>query len=85
MSLMDKIKAFFSGGSTGEAGHDHSRADADHEHGSTYLQSPTDPDAPVLAPTPEEIAAAARAEPPTTTVEGLSEDEPRTEPRDEVH
>ena len=77
MSLMDKIKAFFSGGSA-EHDHDH---DHDHDHGSSYLQSPSDPDAPVLEPTPEEVAAAMQAEPPTKTVEGLSEDEPR----DEVH
>jgi len=84
MSLMDKIKAFFSG----DAGHDHDHAGHDHTHeeGSSHLQSPTAPDEPVLTPTPEEIAAAAQAAPPTTTVEGLSEDEPRRdEPRDEVH
>ena len=83
MSLMEKIKAFFSGGST-EHDHDHSH-DHDHGHdeqGSSYLQSPSDPNAPVLEPTPEEVAAAMQAEPPTTTVEGLSEDDP---PRDEVH
>ena len=79
MSLMDRIKALFSGGSD-EHSHDHDD-DHDHDHGSSYLQSPTDPSEPVLQPTPEEIAAAAHAEPPTTTVEGLSEDEPR----DEVH
>jgi hypothetical protein len=73
MSLMDKIKSLFSGGSSD---HDH-----EDEHGSSYLQSPSDPDAPVLEPTPEEVAAARQAEPPTRTVEGLSEDEPR----DEVH
>jgi hypothetical protein len=78
MSLMDKIKAFFSGGS---AEHDHDHADHDHEQGSTYLQTPSDPDQPVAAPTPEEIAAAAQAEPPTTTVDGLSDEEHR----DEVH
>jgi hypothetical protein len=74
MSLLDKIKAMFSGGSAAgdeHAGHDHS-----HEEGSSFLQSPTHPDAPVLEPTPEEIAAAAQAEPPTTVVEGLSEDDP---------
>jgi hypothetical protein len=65
---MDRIKALFSGGSPAGAAHDHSGHDHSHEE-------------PVKAPTPEEMAAAARAEPPTTTVEGLSEDEPR----DEVH
>lgn len=96
MSLMDKIKAFFSGGPAkpGED-HAHDHADdqghthgADREHGSSYLQTPTDPEA-IVEPTPEEVAAATRAEPPTTTVEGLSEDEPRSDPssehRDEVH
>jgi hypothetical protein len=75
MSFMDKIKAFFSGGSDDK---DHA-----HEHEHEYLQSPSDPDAPVLEPTPEEVAAAMSAEPPTTTVEGLSEEE--SSPRDEVH
>lgn len=78
MSLLDRIKAFFSGGSSDA--HDH-----DHDHGSSYLQSPSDPDAPVLEPTPEEIEAARQAEPPTTTVDSLSDEEHGTEPRDEVH
>ena len=88
MSLMDKIKAFFSGAAAGETdrGHTHAAGEThDDELGGTYLQTPTDPDVPLHEPTPEEFAAAAQAEPPTTTVEGLSEDEPRTEPRDEVH
>lgn len=75
MSLMDRIKSFFSGSSAVD----------EREHGSPYLQTPSHPDEPVLEPTPEEIAAAARAEPPTTTVDALSEEEPRQEPRDEVH
>jgi hypothetical protein len=70
MSLMDRIKALFSGGS---AEHDHAHDDG-HEHAHDYNHPHTEP-------TPEEIAAAAQAEPPTTTVEGLSEDEPK----DEVH
>ena len=68
MSLMDKVKAIFSGGS---AEHEHEHDD-DHDH-------------PHTEPTPEEIAAAAQAEPPLTTVEGLSEDEPGSGPKDEVH
>ncbi len=86
MSLLDKIKAFFAGDTTAashghdhdHAGHDHSghdHADHDHDRGSSYLQSPTDPDEPVLTPTPEEIAAASQAEPPTTIVDALSEDD----------
>ncbi len=84
MSLLDKIKAFFAG-DTGaashghdhdHAGHDHAGHDhANHDRGSSYLQSPTDPDEPVLTPTPEEIAAARQAEPPTTIVDALSEDD----------
>ena len=74
MSLMDKVKSLFSGGS---AEHDHAPDDGhDHEH---------DHDHPHTEPTPEEIAAAAQAEPPTTTIEGLSEDEPGSEAKDEVH
>ncbi len=87
MSLLDKIKAFFAGDTTAashghdhdHAGHDH--ADHDHDRGSSYLQSPTDPDEPVLTPTPEEIAAASQAEPPTTIVEALSEDDRSDESR----
>ncbi len=87
MSLLDKIKAFFAGDTTAashghdhdHAGHDHS--DHDHDRGSSYLQSPTDPDEPVLTPTPEEIAAASQAEPPTTIVEALSEDDRSDESR----
>ena len=75
MSLLDKIKALFSGGAGGSHDHDHSAHGHTHDEGSSYLQSPTDPDEPVLAPTPEETAAAAQAAPPTTTVAGLSEDE----------
>ena len=64
MSLMDKIKSFFSGGSDHDPAHDDGHEHAhDHDH-------------PHAEPTPEEIAAAAQAEPPTTTIEGLSEDEP---------
>ena len=82
MSFMDKIKAFFAGDTSTDAhDHDHSGHDHSHEEGSSYLQSPADPDEPVLTPTPAEIAAASQAEPPTTVVDGLSEDE-RT---DEVH
>ena len=76
MSLMDKVKSFFSGGSADQA-HDHDHADDhdhDHDHDHSGEEAHTEP-------TPEEIAAAAQAEPPLTTVEGLSEDEPR----DEVH
>jgi hypothetical protein len=76
MSLLDKIKALFSGGAGGSHDHDHSAHGHTHDEASSYLQSPTDPDEPVLAPTPEETAAAAQAAPPTTTVAGLSEDEP---------
>jgi len=87
MSLLDKIKAFFAGDTTAAAhGHDHDHAghdhaDHDHDRGSSYLQSPTDPDEPVLTPTPEEIAAASQAEPPTTIVEALSEDDRSDESR----
>ena len=66
------------------SGHDHAdhdHADHDHDRGSSYLQSPTDPDEPVLTPTPEEIAAASQAEPPTTIVEALSEDDRSDESR----
>ncbi len=70
MSLMDRIKSLFSGGS-GDHDHDH-----DHDHAPASAE-----EAPHVEPTPEEIAAAAQAEPPTTTIEGLSEDEPK----DEVH
>ncbi|MBA2361317.1 MAG: hypothetical protein H0V79_10370 [Actinobacteria bacterium] len=81
MSLLDKIKAFFSGDASADA-HDHDHSGHDHSHeGSSYPQSPTDPNEPVLTPTPEEIAAASQAEPPTTVVEGLSEDDHT----DEVH
>ena len=78
MSLLDKIKAFFSG----DASHDHDHAGHAHtpDEGSSHLQSPMNPAEPVPEPTPEEIAAASQAEPPTTTVVGLSEDDP-----DEVH
>ena len=89
MSLLDKIKAFFAGDTTAashghdhdHAGHDHADHDHDHDRGSSYLQSPTDPDEPVLTPTPEEIAAASQAEPPTTIVEALSEDDRSDESR----
>ncbi len=87
MSLLDKIKAFFAGDTTAAShGHDHDHtghdhADHDHDRGSSYLQSPTDPDEPVLTPTPEEIAAASQAEPPTTIVEALSEDDRSDESR----
>lgn len=85
MSLLDKIKAFFSGDASHDhAGHDHAHDHAGHDHtpdeGSSHLQSPMNPAEPVPEPTPEEIAAASQAEPPTTTVVGLSEDDP-----DEVH
>lgn len=80
MSLLDKIKAFFAGDTTA-ASHGHDHADHDHDRGSSYLQSPTDPDEPVLTPTPEEIAAASQAEPPTTIVEALSEDDRSDESR----
>ncbi len=91
--MLDKIKAFFAGDTTAgphdhdHAGHDHAghdhhdHADHDHDQGSSYLQSPTDPSEPVLTPTPEEIAAARQAEPPTTTVDALSEDERSDEVR----
>ena len=96
MSLLDKIKSFFAGDTTAgsqehdhdhdghdhdHAGHDHEHAGHDHDQGSSYLQSPTDPSEPVLTPTPEEIAAARQAEPPTTTVDALSEDERSDEAR----
>ena len=92
MSLLDKIKALFAGDTTAashghdndHAGHDHSGDDHtghEHDRGSSYLQSPTDPDEPVLTPTPEEIAAASQAEPPTTIVEALSEDDRSDESR----
>lgn len=80
MSFIDKIKSFFAGSSTDAHEHDHSGHDHSHEEGSPYLQSPTAPEV-VPEPTPAEVAAAAQAEPPTTVVEGLSEDEPK----DEVH
>lgn len=95
MSLLDKIKAFFAGDANPDADYhepDHPHDHAGHTHdehgsdehghegsGSSYLQSPSNPDEPVLTPTPEETAAAARAEPPTTTVDSLSEDESATE------
>ena len=59
--------------------HDHGH-DHDHDHSGAYLQTPTQPDH-IAQPTPEEIAAAANAEPPTTTVAGLSEAEGGEVPR----
>ena len=41
MSLLDKIKSMFSGGSDdAAAGHDHSGDDHDHEHGHDDSQDP---------------------------------------------
>ena len=65
MSLLDKLKSLFSGSSD--------EADAQEQNGS-FLQSPTNPDV-IAQPSEEEIAAAAQAEPPTTTVTALG-DEP---------
>ena len=83
MSVVDKVKALFSGDASR---HDHSHPhdhDHDHEHNhdhsGAYLQTPTQPDH-VAQPTPEEIAAAAQAEPPTTTVAGLGDGEERDVP-----
>ena len=75
MSFLDKLKAVFSGGPSPhdhEHPHDH---DHDDDHAGAYLQTPTQPDH-IAQPTPEEVAAAAQAEPPTTTVAGLAEGEP---------
>ena len=80
MSFLDKLKAFFSG-SSGTHDHEHPHDhDHDHDHDGAYLQTPTQPDH-VAQPTPEEIAAAAQAEPPTTTVAGLGEAEEGEVPR----
>lgn len=68
MSFLDKLKAVFSG-SPGTHDHEHP-----HDHDGAYLKTPTQPDH-VAEPTPEEIAAAAQAEPPTTTVAGLGDGE----------
>ena len=52
MSLMDKIKSFFSGGSSADAhdhsghdhsGHDHAGHEHDHSHDPTTALPPTDP------------------------------------------
>ena len=42
MSLMDKIKSFFSGG-TAEEAHDHDHADADHVHEPAVTMPPGEP------------------------------------------
>jgi hypothetical protein len=70
MSLLDKLKSLVSGD---PAPHEQAQ-----EHEGSFLQSPTKP-AVVVQPSPEEIAAAERAEPPTTTVAGLADDEPRSD------
>lgn len=42
MSLMDKIKSFFSGGSSADA-HDHAGHDHDHSHEPSAAMPPADP------------------------------------------
>ena len=76
MSFLDKLKAVFSG-DPGTHDHEHPHEhdhdhDHNHDHSGAYLQTPTQPDH-VAQPTLEEIAAAAQAEPPTTTVAGLGD------------
>ena len=75
MSPLDKLKTLFSGAPDHEQPHDD-----DHDDAGAYLQTPTQPDH-IAQPTPEEIAAAAQAEPPTTTVTGLAEGEEHDESR----
>ena len=47
MSLMDKVKSFFSGGSSADAhdhtGHDHAGHDHDHSHEPAAPMPPADP------------------------------------------
>ena len=76
MSLLDKLKAVFSGDPGTHDNEDPHEHDHDHNHDQSgaYLQTPTQPDH-VAQPTLEEIAAAAQAEPPTTTVAGLGDGE----------
>ena len=78
MSFLDKLKAIFSGS---PAPHDHEHPhEHDNDNSGAYLQTPTQPDH-VAQPTPEEIAAAAQAEAPTTIVAGLGAGEEHDAPR----
>jgi hypothetical protein len=54
MSLMDKIRSFFSGGvSDSHAGHDHSHNGHDHADEPVSATAPTVPSDPAVIPTTE--------------------------------
>ena len=54
MSLMDKIRSFFSGGAAdSHAGHDHSHDGHDHVHEPVSPTAPTVPSDPAAVPTAE--------------------------------
>jgi hypothetical protein len=55
MSLMDKLKSMFSGGSADDhAGHDHDHDHAGHDHSHEPVAPPVPPADPALIPTSED-------------------------------